>query len=786
MAAITWTNILSSTTTLSGTTLSKTSGAEDTPNAGALSQALVGDGAIEITVPSATAELYLGLDPSASLVTDYTPLDYLFMVLPNGNISYREGGTYKGELGSVRAVNTVLKFSRASGVITFYVNGVLVYTSPVTTTANVSLHAVLLDVGNSVTAGTITSGGTVLATLPAPAQVTQTSAPTSYPTAITHRLAIPLPAVIPAAPAKGDTYLDVEFNQYNIRGTDGNTGTLPARLNRSHRLNSSSPTCVWSRDDQYLIGTTPSGAIELFSVNTSYDTALRGRLTWVRDLTFTNEPTFSRTAAGRIYGCVGLKLKEHVVATNTYTDLIDLAVVDPAYAGAGKVFGGSVQSSMSNPERIACFYGGNGADQHFRCLVFDRATPANQLILDTQAKTLNGVTVPGMEAFWIHSIAFLDGRYVQINSTQSAGVAIFYIWDTATGTIGKGTAALHCNGHSALTWHGCVNNESFGDSPYFAYQLVKRSLSDLTTYSKVFGAPSFSSQVYADSHYATENQRSDVQTPIAWVTYRYYENIPENLNLAGLRINTLPYGPMDSEFGFTHPDTGVISRFGHTFSNVYADDGTGASGFWYQPMMHASHSGRFIARSGNHMKTLGLDPTVGEPTTAYRSDIWILDTEWVPEAGGGAPPEQDDQAPIEVVVDMTAPALAPVIEVSVRPLDTQEVNLERGNTVANIDIYRGARKTINFTLQGSGDITGWTIGATVKAVDTSGKPTGAPVMALVGTVTSGSTRKFSITVTETDSTIQPGDYAWDVWRTTGVKYPLMPPSQLRILPSVTY
>jgi hypothetical protein len=89
-------------------------------------------------------------------------------------------------------------------------------------------------------------------------------------------------------------------------------------------------------------------------------------------------------------------------------------------------------------------------------------------------------------------------------------------------------------------------------------------------------------------------------------------------------------------------------------------------------------------------------------------------------------------------------------------------------------------------LQGSGDITGWTIGATVKAVDTSGKPTGAPVMALVGTVTSGPTRKFSITVTETDSTIQPGDYAWDVWRTTGVKYPLMPPSQLRILPSVTY
>jgi hypothetical protein len=563
---------------------------------------------------------------------------------------------------------------------------------------------------------------------------------------------------------------------------------MPARLNRSHRLNSSSPTCVWSRDSAYLIGNTPSGQPELYSIDRSYDPALRGRLTFVRDLPFItgSEPTFSRVTPGRIYGMVGFKLKEHNVAANTDTTVMDVAVVDPAYATSGLVMGGSVQSSMSNPERIACFYGGVRADAHYRVMVFDRDTPSNRLILDTQAKTINGVSVPGMDAFWIHSIAFLDGRYVQINTPQHPGEAIFYVWDLVDGTLAAGTAALHCNGHSALIWHGCVNNESFGDTPYFAYQLVKRGMSDLATYTKVFPSPSFTNQVYSDSHYATENQRSDVQTPIAWVSYRYYENIPENLNLAGYRTNTLPYGAFDNEFGCTHPVTGASYRFGRTYTDVYADDGTGASGFWYQPMHHKSPDGRFSVRSGNHMKTLGNDPTVGEPQTVKRVDLWIIDHEWVPEAGGVAPQVQDDQAPIEVVVDMTAPALAPVIEVSVRPLDTQEVNLERGNTVANIDIYRGARKTINFTLQGSGDITGWTIGATVKAVDTSGKPTGAPVMALVGTVTSGPTRKFSITVTETDSTIQPGDYAWDVWRTTGVKYPLMPPSQLRILPSVTY
>jgi hypothetical protein len=46
-------------------------------------------------------------------------------------------------------------------------------------------------------------------------------------------------------------------------------------------------------------------------------------------------------------------------------------------------------------------------------------------------------------------------------------------------------------------------------------------------------------------------------------------------------------------------------------------------------MAHPSPNGRFIALSTNFEKTLGLDPTPGEPTTAYRSDIWILDTEWV-------------------------------------------------------------------------------------------------------------------------------------------------------------
>lgn len=647
MADITWTDIPATTTTLSGSTLTKTSGSADTPNAGGISQVLSGDFAVQLRVPSATAEEYIGLDPASSLVTDFTELNYLMMVLPNGGVSYRENGSYKAELSGTRVANAVLKFARTGGVIRCQVDSATEFTFPTTYAGDIRVHVLLLDVGNSVTEGMITSGGATIATLTEPVAITQTGAPVSYPNAIAHKSPLPLPEVIPTAPARGGVYLDPVFNTFWRRGTDGNTGTLPARLNRSHRLNSSSPTSIWSRDDAYIIGTTPSGAIELYSVDTSFDDETRGSLTFLRDLTFTNEPTFSRAVAGRIYGGQTYKIREHIVATNSYNDLQDLAVIDPAFAVSPKVLGGSIQASMSSPERVVFFYGGVRADAHFKVVIFDRDNPSNRLTLDTQAKTINGVTVPGMDAFWVHSTACLDGRYVQINSTQAPGEAIFYIWDTATGAIGKGTAALHCNGHSALIWNGVVNNESFGDSPYFAYQLVKRPMSDLTAYSKVFPPPSFSDQVYSDLHLATDNLQSDVQVPIFGSAYRYYEDIPENLNTGGFRGNLKPYKALDNETFAIHPDTGEVYRFGHTYADIYADDGTGASGFWYQPMVHPSPSGRFIARSSNHMKTLGLDPTVGEPQTLYRSDIWICDTLRVPAEVVFTPPSVSLTSPLE-------------------------------------------------------------------------------------------------------------------------------------------
>lgn len=638
MPAITWTNLVN--VSVSNGVITKTGGGNSITNAGAVSvEALTGDGYFEITI-DAVSQCEFSLDTSPTLDLLAKDRLYTFECRPSSIINFREGdGTnavYKAE-SAYGPGATVVRGERSGTTIKYYVGGVLKYTSLVASTGTLYAQILPLDIGTSASGGVV-SGQPVPSTLPSTVAVAQTNAPTSYPQCITHKNAIPLPAGTFTPPAKGDKYLDVAFNQYVIRGTDGATGTLPARADRAHRMPSAAPLSVWSRGNDYLIGTTPNGQIELFSVNTGTDPATRGRLTFVRDLSFiAGEPTFSRVTAGKLFGMVGWKLQEHDIAGNTYTTLMDLEVVEPGATTAGKYMGGTVQSSMSNPERIACFYGGGGQDQHFRVMAFDRNAPNTRVILDTQAGTINGVAIPG--GAWtpvlVHSIGIdLSGQYVLIFTTQQPGQPICVIWDVTAGTVGYITTTMRPYGHNAHGWKVNVNNESVGDSPYFAHQLQRRNLDTPGTFSKVF-ATSVGAMGAADNHYGWENGRSDATTPLLGCSYKYYEDIPENLNTTLPRTNTMPWQPLDREIYWVDITNGNVYRVCHNRANTYSDDGSGQSAFWYQPLAHPSPNGRFIAFSSNMEKTLGADIHPNEPATDFRADIWIVDLEWI--VGNDAP-----------------------------------------------------------------------------------------------------------------------------------------------------
>jgi hypothetical protein len=770
MPAINWTQLLNVSNV--GGVLTKTGGANDTPNAGAVSaDVLSGDGSYEFTIDHSN-DYYIGLDPSATLVTDYTQLNYLFLCVQGGSVSFRENGVYQGE--SVFDPGTVAKFDRSSGVIKFYLDNVLVYTSPTPLVGDARLHALLLDIGTSISNGTITGGGSSIPTLPIPSAIAQTGAPTTYPTAITDRnQRIPPSVFVP--PARGEVYVDALFgNRPIVRGSDGTVG--PANLiGKSHRIGSSSSSCIWSRDSSQIWGTTPSGAITLWAVDLSTNSATRARLTFLRVLDFTNEPTFSRVTAGRMFGGMGTKVKEHNTQTNTYTDVADIAILDPSAVPdppLGLVLGGTVQSSMSNPERIAVFYGGQAQDAHFRCMIFDKNNTANKLILDTLDRTINGVSVPGMDAFHIHSIGLsYSGRYVMLSTTSEdetadpSGNSLIHVWDTALGTVTEVTDGMFPWGHGVMGWNDWVNNDAGGDSPYDAFQWRYRQLSDLANPALVInpkiGPPHM---VYQDTHSTWANAQSNVVVPFLMVSYRYNEDIPENLDLLGNRDNTVAYRAGDNEIAFIHPVTGALERVCHHLSNIYGDDGNnGGTAFWYQPQGHQSPNGRLIVYHSNKLKTLGVDVT-GDPTTAYRSDLWVVDMDWVLE--GEEPPPDPEVTPGDI------------LNLQIGRTSEQSLEIDKRDKM-NIELFKGATKRLIVTVKGGG-ITGWAIEAKVR--NSKGE--------LVATIPCPvqSDTVFWLTFTSTISSgFATEEHSLDAWRTdAGSEEPLVVPSRLAVLSSVRF
>lgn len=765
MPAITWTNLTAQTSYNAGTTvLSKSSGSDDVGDAGAQSTvALSGDGTFTLITPALIQGL-IGIDPSATAVA-WNELDYAFNLQQAGTFDMRESGGYVGE--DSYAAGAEWKFERTGTTIKFYLNGVLKRTSTVPSSALLYLHVLLYDVGNAVSNAQTSGAGPSIPTLPEPSAITQTTAPTSYPNAITHTNALALPTgTPPTVPALHATYLDPLFNQYIRRGTDGTVGSAGA-LGKSHRMPSSEVCCVWSRDSSQLYAVTPNGTVELYSVDLSTNDATRGKLTYIRDLTFNTEPTFSRVTPKVIYGVSGFVVKKCDTQLNVYTDLANLADLDPPYVVAPKVMGGSVQSSMSNPERIAIFYGGNQQDEHFRCMVFNANDPSTKLILDTQARTINGVSV-SMDQFHLHAIAIdMSGRFVILYSTNAdeianpAGNSQIYVWDTANGTVTEMTDAMFPYGHVAVGWKRMVNQDP-GAGTFDALQWQKRALDNIAAPTDVLPVQMTPSMTYMGDHPVWTNERSDADTPFFTATQRINEDVAWNLDLAGNRTNTVAYRAGDNEILAVRCGDGAIYRFCHHWANGYTDDGSGINnGFWYQPMAHPSPDGRFIVFSSNWWKQLGND-AAGTAAIAKRSDLFIIDTSWVV---GSTP------APSVTIADVESYTL--------KRHNEENRTINKREAMPAIELYRGAAKKFNFTVNGGG-ITGWALEATIR--DTKGT--------IVATIpcTVVSDTLFSLTFTSAVSIgFSTGGYTLDVWRTNaGAEEPLVEPSQMVVQGSVRY
>lgn len=424
-----------------------------------------------------------------------------------------------------------------------------------------------------------------------------------YQGAVTDLVVRPIPPVlIPGA--TNSTFQDTSFNRTIKRLTNGTSGST---ANISHRTPSSENSCAWGKACDRFYAVNTYGVIEYFIFD-----PVAGNATYVKDLPFSFEPTFSRVSPTLVYGIAGFKVLQIDTGSMAETTLLDLAVVDPPYAVSGLYMNG-LQSSGA-PESWAFYYGGAGQDLHFRVLFYNGTT---HHILDTQACTIDGTQV-AMPACHVHSIG-LDqaGRYVIVYPTSTdieKGIASTYIWDTQTGTVQAMTVSNA--GHACDGYGVHLNNDTAPGVSWDWFQYCYRTFTNLANPMNVIVPPLTPKEIYAADHANWNCASPTGVVPFVTCTYRYDEST----------LNTVPFRACDNELLSVDPVSGIIYRWCHHFSNVYSDTGNGALSFWYEPIPQVSPDGRWLLFDSNMNKTLGTDTVSTDPTQKFRTDLFLVDT----------------------------------------------------------------------------------------------------------------------------------------------------------------
>lgn len=153
---VTWPNLTGCTQSGADNKLTKTAGTGWLSGGAVSAESMVADGDLEVTATEGTTSRAFGLStaPEAGGLT-YSEIEYGFLIDGSLNIAIYESNNARGSFGTYVANTTVFKIERAGTVITYYVNGSLVYTSTVPSTG-----ALLVDVALYETGATV--GGVIL------------------------------------------------------------------------------------------------------------------------------------------------------------------------------------------------------------------------------------------------------------------------------------------------------------------------------------------------------------------------------------------------------------------------------------------------------------------------------------------------------------------------------------------------------------------------------------------------------------------------------------------------
>lgn len=149
--SVVWTNVLG--VTASGNNLSRPAGSGWNSGASSTRQIISGDGYVEFTATETTTHRMFGLSNGDSNQS-YVDIDFAIFLIPGGVLQVYEGGTYRGQFGNYSGGDR-FRVSVESGVIKYWKNGTLFYTSTVAPSYPLLVDTSLHDAGATVTNATI-------------------------------------------------------------------------------------------------------------------------------------------------------------------------------------------------------------------------------------------------------------------------------------------------------------------------------------------------------------------------------------------------------------------------------------------------------------------------------------------------------------------------------------------------------------------------------------------------------------------------------------------------------
>src|SRR5262245_28302067 len=123
---VVWTNAVNCT--VSGSSIEKTGGRDDTSDAAARSQQIIASGAayVEFTVAEQNKTLFCGLTHSA-IGMDYREIDFAIKLTSYSYAEVRENNDYRAE--TPYRVGDGFRITADSNVVAYFKNGALIYTS---------------------------------------------------------------------------------------------------------------------------------------------------------------------------------------------------------------------------------------------------------------------------------------------------------------------------------------------------------------------------------------------------------------------------------------------------------------------------------------------------------------------------------------------------------------------------------------------------------------------------------------------------------------------------------